>query len=64
MAAYKLTADAEDDLQRIYNYGFEQWGEAAADGYYGALFDRFEEIAERPHSYPAVGIPTQRVRRG
>lgn len=54
MAAHKLTADAEDDLQRIYNYGFEQWGEAAADGYYGALFDRFEEIAERPHSYPAV----------
>jgi toxin ParE1/3/4 len=54
MAAYKLTSEAEDDLQRIYTYGFEHWGEAAADRYYGALFDRFEEIAQRPNSYPAV----------
>ncbi len=54
MAAYKLTPAAEDDLERIYNYGVEHWGEAAADKYYRALFDRFEEIAERPNSYPAV----------
>jgi len=41
-------------LQRIHAYGIERWGEAAADGYYNALFDRFGEIAERPDSYPAV----------
>ncbi len=54
MAAYRLTQTAKDDLRRIYFYGWEQWGEAAADRYHDALFDRFEEIAERPHSYPAV----------
>jgi toxin ParE1/3/4 len=54
MAAYKLAQAARDDLQRIYAYGWEQWGETAADDYYNALFDRFEEIAERPNSYPAV----------
>jgi toxin ParE1/3/4 len=54
MAAYRLTQTAKNDLRRIYFYGFEQWGEAAADRYHDAFFDRFEEIAERPNSYPAV----------
>ena len=43
MAVYKLARAAEDDLQRIYAYGQERWGEAAAERYYNALFDRFEE---------------------
>jgi toxin ParE1/3/4 len=60
MAAYKLAQAAKIDLQRIYAYGFERWGEAAADLYYNALFDRFEEIAERPFSYPAV----EHIRKG
>ncbi len=60
MAAYKLAQAAKGDLQRIYAYGFEQWGEAAADSYYNALFDRFEELAERPYSYPAV----EHIRKG
>ena len=54
MAAYKLTLEAKDDLRRIYLYGWEKWGEAAADRYHDDLYDRFEEIAERPLSYPAV----------
>ncbi len=69
MAAYRLTEDAKHGLRRIYLYGWEQWGEAAADRYHDALYDRFEEIAERPNSYPAVdeirkGIPMQCVRCG
>jgi toxin ParE1/3/4 len=39
---------------RIYLYGWTNWGEAAADRYYDALYDRFEEIAKRPDFYPAV----------
>jgi toxin ParE1/3/4 len=54
MAAYRLTQTAKNDLRRIYLYGWEQWGEAAADRYHDALYDRFEEIAERPNSYAAV----------
>ena len=56
MAACKLAQAAKGDLQRIYAYGLERWGAAAADSYYNALFDRFEEIAERPYSYPAVDV--------
>ena len=57
MAAYKLAHAAKGDLQRIYAYGLERWGEAAADSYYNALFDRFEEIAERPYSYRCRPYP-------
>ena len=63
MAAYRLTQAAKGDLQRIYDYGLERWGESAADTYYNALFDRFEEIAERPYSYPAVEHIRKRYRR-
>ena len=60
MVAYKLAQAAKGDLHRIYAYGLERWGEAAANLYYNALFDRFEEIAERPYSYPAV----ENIRKG
>ncbi len=33
--------------------GYE-WGEAQADEYYNALFDRFEKLGEQPLSYPSV----------
>jgi len=54
MGNYRLTADAKADLRRIYRYGFETHGEAAADEYYAALFDRFDQLAEQPLLYPAV----------
>jgi len=63
MAAYRLTEAAKNDLRRIYFYGWEQWGEAAADRYHDALYDRFEEIAERPNSYPAVDHVSKGYRR-
>jgi toxin ParE1/3/4 len=54
MGKYRLTADAKDDLRRIYYRGLEKWGEAQADQYYNAFFDRFEQIAEQPYLYQAV----------
>jgi len=54
MGNYRLTADAKADLRRVYRYGFETHGEAAADEYYAALFDRFDQLAEQPLLYPAV----------
>ncbi|PCJ21873.1 MAG: plasmid stabilization protein [SAR86 cluster bacterium] len=51
MASYKLTANAEEDLWRIYQWGFRHHGEAAADEYYSAFFDRFEQVAEQPLLY-------------
>ncbi len=54
MANYKLTANAEEDLWRIYQWGFRNHGEAAADAYYSAFFDRFEQIAEQPLLYSSA----------
>ena len=54
MAGYRLSATAEADLVRIWNYGFERWGAARADHYHDALLERFERIAEQPLLYPPV----------
>ena len=54
MATYRLTEDAKADLIRIYQRGLREFGEDQADDYYEAFFDRFELLAERPLSYPAV----------
>ena len=54
MATYRLTENAKEDLHRIYRRGLREYGEAQADQYYNALFDRFEQIAEQPFLYPAV----------
>ncbi len=54
MGTYRLTEDAKSDLKRIYTRGLQEYGEAHADSYYNAFFDRFEQLAEQPLSYPAV----------
>lgn len=54
MGNYKLSEDAENDLIRIHQYGVIRHGEAQADKYYFAFFDRFEKIAEQPYLYQAV----------
>jgi len=63
MSKYRLAKAAKDDLRRIYAYGFEKWGEAAADEYYNALFDRFEQIAEQPYLYQSVDFIRKGYRR-
>ncbi len=63
MGSYRLTLAAKEDLRRIYSYGFETWGEAAADQYYNALFDRFEQIAAHPYLYPSVDLIRKGYRR-
>ena len=60
MANYKLTVNAEEDLWQIYHWGFSHHGEAAADEYNAAFFDRFEQIAEQPLLYP----PAESIRQG
>lgn len=63
MGKYRLTPDAKADLWRIYNRGLERWGEAQADQYFNAFFDRFEQIAERPSLYQAVDYIREGYRR-
>ncbi|WP_447971844.1 type II toxin-antitoxin system RelE/ParE family toxin [Nitrospira sp. M1] len=54
MGNYRLSPEAEEDLYRIYQWGCRKHGEAAADEYYLAFFERFEQLAEQPYLYPAV----------
>ncbi len=54
MGSYKVTVDAQADLERIWRRGFKEWGEAQADTYYNAIFDRFALLAEQPYLYPTA----------
>ncbi|MGI9332093.1 MAG: type II toxin-antitoxin system RelE/ParE family toxin [Gammaproteobacteria bacterium] len=54
MERYRLSEDAKADLTRIYRRGLREHGEAQADKYLNAFYDRFELIAEQPLLYPAV----------
>ena len=54
MASYKLSVAAEEDVRRLYRYGIRTFGLAQADRYFDALFERFDQLAERPQSSPAI----------
>ena len=56
MANYRVSPNAESDLERIWLYGLERWDLEAADAYYAAFFDRFEQLAEQPFLYPTSEI--------
>lgn len=45
---FNLTPRAKEDLRNIWNYTFDEWSEARADRYIGALFDRFAWLATQP----------------
>ncbi len=51
---YKLSADAKEDLFRIYQYGYKTFGEKRADDYYSSLYDAFDKIVKNPYIYQSV----------
>lgn len=54
MYKYLLTLDAEEDIVRIYEYGFGQFGLAQADVYYDMIFDSFDIICKNPYLFPVA----------
>ena len=60
---YRLTLQAKEDLRRIYEHGFREFGEAQADRYFEALINRFDNIAANPYSYVSVNHIRQGYRR-
>jgi toxin ParE1/3/4 len=42
---YKLSIDALNDLQEIWDYSFKNWGDKQAISYVNKLIDCFEKIA-------------------
>lgn len=63
MANYRISEEAKGDLQRIYCRGLAEFGEARADEYFDAFFERFSELANRPEQYPAVDAIREGYRR-
>ncbi len=45
---YKITAEADNDLIKIYVYGFLNFGETQAEKYFSELEDCFQFLSETP----------------
>ena len=54
MSKYRLSVSVKEDLIRIYQYGFQKFGEKQADKYFQSFFEYFDVIAERPESFESV----------
>ena len=48
MASYRLRALARRDLEIIWDYTLEQWGNQQAERYFAALFTCFDDLARNP----------------
>ncbi len=47
---YKISKEAENDLEKIWLYTFEQWSIEQADYYYDLIIDEIEYLSENPKS--------------
>ena len=63
-AEYRLSPEAERDMEGIWLYTLEEWGLAQANRYTDELVAGFEQLAEHPHHGTAVDHIRQGYRRG
>ena len=54
MASYRLSQTADEDLDRLYEYGVLTYGLEQADHYYDGSIQRFHELVETPRLWQAV----------
>ena len=52
MYKYHLSLEAEEDIIRIFEFGFSRFGLQQANKYYDMLFDCFNKIASNPYMFP------------
>lgn len=57
---YKISNEAQNDIENIWVYTFETWSIEQADRYYDLIFDEIEYLAENPNS----GKDYSHVRKG
>ena len=50
MMGYKISKEAQSDLENIWLYTFETWSGEQADRYYNLILDEIEYLAENPAS--------------
>jgi toxin ParE1/3/4 len=49
-----ITVEADQDLDALYNDGYQTWGEAQADKYYDAILAHFDVLCDNPYLFRAV----------
>ena len=54
MYSYHLSLEAEEDIVRIFEFGFARFGLQQANKYYDMLFDCYAKIASNPLMFPVV----------
>jgi len=47
---YKISIEAQNDIENIWLYTFETWSLEQADRYYDLIFDEIEFISKNPKS--------------
>lgn len=50
MIMYKISKEAQNDLENIWLYTFENWSIEQADRYYNLILDEIEYLAENPEA--------------
>jgi len=45
---YKISNEAQNDIENIWLYTFENWSTAQADRYYNLILDEIENLAQNP----------------
>lgn len=57
---YKISNEAEKDLEKIWLYTYDQWSLEQADRYLNLIFDEIEYLSENPKS----GKDCSEIRKG
>ena len=60
MARYELSCTADQDFEKIFEFGIDTFGLDQALKYQNGMKQRFSELAEQPNLYPVV----DHIRRG
>lgn len=57
---YKISEKANEDIEKIWLYTFENWSQEQADRYYNLIMDEIEYLADHFES----GKPIESIRKG
>ena len=63
MARYELANTADEDFERIFEFGIDTFGLAQAIDYQQGMTKRFEELAEQPSLYQKIDAVRSGYRR-
>ena len=63
MSEYVLSQEADEDFERLFEYGIDNFGVSKATSYSNGLKMRFKEIAQNPYHWQSVEYIRVKYRR-